>query len=226
MTDASPVTVIGAGGFGREALDVALSCGRPVHGVVDDTPTGTSLKKLERLGIPYLGGMSDWLPRARGRSFVVAVGAPAVRARLGRAAVRAGATATSLIHPTASIGSLVTIAAGAVVCANATVGSNTRAGRHLHVNPGAVIGHDVELGHHVSVNPRSALSGDVIVGDRALIGAGAVVLRGLSIGHDAVVGAAAAVTHDVPPGTTVVGVPARALVHTPPRRHTIPSGAS
>jgi sugar O-acyltransferase (sialic acid O-acetyltransferase NeuD family) len=226
MTDASPVTVIGAGGFGREALDVALSCGRPVHGVVDDAPTGTALRTLERLGVPFLGGMSDWLPTARGQSFVVAVGAPAVRSQLGLAAVRSGASATSLVHPSASIGSLVTLGAGAVVCAHVTVGSNVRAGRHLHVNPGAVIGHDVELGDHVSLNPRSALSGDVLVGDRALIGAGAVVLRGLSIGRDAVVGAAAAVTHDVPPGTTVVGVPARKLVHTPPCQHTSPSGAS
>ncbi|PZE61518.1 acetyltransferase [Curtobacterium sp. MCPF17_047] len=222
MTDASPVTVIGAGGFGRETLDIALACGRPLHGVVDDAPTGTALRTFERLGIRFLGGMSDWLPTARGRSFVVAVGAPAIRSRLDLTALRAGASATSLVHPSASIGSLVSLGTGAVVCANATVGSNVCAGRHLHVNPGAVIGHDVHLGDHVSVNPRSALSGDVLVGDRALIGAGAVVLQGLSIGPDAVVGAAAAVTRDVTAGTTVVGVPARTL----PRQHTIPSGAS
>lgn len=210
------VVVVGAGGFGRETLDVAEAVdsavgppAAPVIGVVDDAPSPVNLQRLAARGVPYLGTVQDWLGRGDGANFVVAVGDPRVRGALARRLQNAGRRPVSLVHPQAVLGSRVTLGPGAVVCAGAIVSTNVTLGAHVHVNPGAVLGHDTVLGDCVSVNPRAVVSGECRVEAGALLGAGSVVLQGLMVGAGAVVGAAACVVRDVPPAAVVKGVPAR-----------------
>lgn len=218
-----PVTIIGAGGQGREThavlaalarLDPRWSCA----GFLDDAvgPDGAGLDDdttaaLARLGVAVLGPIDQLVPGAR---HVIAVGDPSSRARIDGALAAAGCppeSAATLVDPGAVVGTDVAFGPGAVVQAGATATTHVRTGRHVHVNPGAVLSHDCRLGDHVSVSPGVVLAGGVVVGDRVLLGAGATVLPGRRIGDDAVVGAGAVVTDDVPGGVTVVGVPARPL---------------
>ncbi|RMH70826.1 MAG: acetyltransferase [Actinomyces sp.] len=218
-----PVTIIGAGGQGREThavlaalarLDPRWSCA----GFLDDAvgPGGPGLDDdtaaaLARLGVEVIGHVGELVP---GTPHVIAVGDPSSRARIDRALAAAGCppeSAVVLVDPSAVVGADVVFGPGAVVQAGATATTHVRTGRHVHVNPGAVLSHDCRLGDHVSVSPGVVLAGGVDVGDRVLLGAGATVLPGRRIGDDAVVGAGAVVTDDVPAGVTVVGVPARPL---------------
>lgn len=212
------VVVVGAGGFGREALDVldAMAAGsrRPelrVLGVADDAPSGVNLGRLADRGVPHLGGLDDLVRTVEPRRFVLGVGNPEVRRSLAGRLEQAGWEPLTLVHPNAVIGSMARIGAGGVVCAGVQLSTNVRLGRHVHLNPGSIIGHDARLGDWVSVNPGAVISGEVAVGSATLIGAGAVVLQGLSVGDRVVVGAAACVTRDVADGQTVVGVPARPM---------------
>jgi len=208
------LVVIGAGGFGRETLDVVEAINH-VHetyrliGVADDAPSDVFLERLAARGYRHLGSVDDWLASGAGDRYVVGVGTPATRAAI---VVHVGdrvSAAAALVHPAASVGSQFVARDGTVVCAHATISTNVRLGRHVHVNPAAIIGHDSTCADHVSINPGATLSGEVTVATRVLVGAGAVVLQGLTIGPDAIVGAAACVTHDVAPGAVVKGVPAR-----------------
>ena len=210
--------VLGAGGFARETLDVveALEMARPgsftVVGVLDDAPSPGARALLGDRGVEVVGSVESFLAGAvdiEHDAFVIAIGHPGARSRIAENAPAGAVPSVPLVHPTASLGSAVTLGAGTVVCAGAVLSTNVTVGPHGHVNPNATIGHDAQLGTAVSVNPSAVVSGAVVVGDAVLLGAASVVLQGLTIGAGAVVGAAACVTKDVAERTTVVGVPAR-----------------
>jgi sugar O-acyltransferase (sialic acid O-acetyltransferase NeuD family) len=212
------VVVIGASGFGREALDVVeamAAAGAPVAvvGVVDDGPSALNLERLADRGVPFLGTVEEWLAGGVGHvRYVLGIGDPAVRRRVVARLDEAGARPFTAIHPSATFGAVGTVADGVVVCAGATISTNVRLGRHIHVNPNATIGHDAVLGDFVSVNPAAVISGEVVVGAGTLVGAAATILQNLAIGEGVVVGAGAVVTKDVPHGVVVMGVPAREVV--------------
>lgn len=203
------VVVVGAGGMGREAVDVARAAGVRVVGVVDDAPSAIDLGRLARLHVPFLGPVDSWLVHAGTTPWVVGVGSPEVRRRLAGRLDGARGRPAVLVHPAATVGSDSHLGPGSVVCAGARVSTGVRAGRHAHVCPGATLGHDAELADFVSVNPGALVSGSVQIGEAVLVGAGAVVLQGLSVGPESVVGASACVVRDVAPGLVVRGVPAR-----------------
>jgi sugar O-acyltransferase (sialic acid O-acetyltransferase NeuD family) len=210
------LVVVGAGGFGRETLDAVQSAnavpgGRSwrVLGVLDDAPSPANLARLADRTVPYLGRVADWLERQPDAHYLLAVGSPAARSLLAGRFEAARLTPAMVVHPRATLGSLVRVGPGAVICAGVQVSTNVRIGAYVHLNPGAVIGHDTVLDDFVSVNPGAVVSGECRIAAKALIGANATVLQRLTVGAASTVGAAACVTRPVEPGVVVVGVPAR-----------------
>jgi len=212
--DERDLVVVGAGGFGREVIDVAEAINAVHHtwrvvGVVDDAPSEANLERLACRGVEFLGRTHEPLGWPDRVWYVVGVGSPRVRRMIAGRYDAAGLLAATLVHPVATLGSDVTLGAGTVVCAGARITTNIRLGRHVHVNPNVTIGHDTVVDDFVSLNPASSISGDCVVGEGTLVGVGAVVLNQLRIGAGATVGGAACVVRDVPSGTTVKGVPAK-----------------
>ncbi|MEU1971754.1 acetyltransferase [Microbacterium sp. NPDC019599] len=214
MTD--EIIVVGAGGFGRETLDVVEAINSEVTpppwtvlGVVDDAPSHAYIERLTRRGYVHLGGVRELLTSGDPSVFALGIGSPAIKRRIGAEFKDAGWKAATLVHPAAVVGSAAQLSPGTIICGGVQVSTNTTLGEHVHLNPGAIIGHDVEVGANVSINPGAIISGEVRIGESALVGAGAVVLQGLTIGARAVVGAGSVVTRDVEVGAVVKGVPAR-----------------
>lgn len=210
----TPLILIGAGGFGRETIDVVEAINSRgdepqwhLVGVADDSPSEVNLARLAVREIAYLGSIADLA--GENARFAVGIGSPSVRARIAQQLEERGLLPATLIHPDASVGSQVEIGAGSIVCAGARLTTNIRIGRHVHINPNATIGHDTELEDFVSLNPSVSISGDCLIGARTLAGVGSVVLNGLRVGSDVVIGGAACVVRDVPSGVIVKGVPAR-----------------
>jgi sugar O-acyltransferase (sialic acid O-acetyltransferase NeuD family) len=208
------LVVVGAGGHGRETLDVAERAGFEVIGVVSaDQPEDTL---LARRGSRWLGGI-DALITLGGRggadfgsvSYVLGIGDPAIRQRLDGELASASIPAATLVHPWANLGADVYLDDGVILAAGSHVTTNVVLGRHTHLNIGAIVSHDCRIGNWVSLSPGVAVNGNVTIGDGVFLGTGSVVTPGCTIGEGAVIGAGAVVTGDVPAGVTAVGTPAR-----------------
>lgn len=207
------LVIIGAGGFGRETIDVVKSINSEdptwdIIGVSDSAPSEINLTRLATLGVRHLGDLTS-LPQ--GVDVAVAIGNPSTRARVITDLSSGSHRFPSLIHPSATIGSEFSHGEGLIVLAGVSIGTNVALGNHVHLNSQAVLGHDARCGDFVSINPNATLSGECWVGDRTLLGANSTVLQQIHVGSDVTVGAAACVTHALPDYCTAVGVPARPL---------------
>ncbi|WP_239308374.1 acetyltransferase [Frankia sp. Cj3] len=207
------LVVVGAGGHGRELMDVveAVNAVRPTYellGVVDDGQP--DLNQLFRREVRHLGPVR--LLAEIDAEYVVGIGAPAIRRAVDSMATAWGRQAATLVHPRAVIGRDVLLGSGNVVCALASITTNVRTGRHVHLNIAATVAHDCRLGDYVTLSPGAHVSGTVTLEDDVTIGTGAMVIQGLTIGTGTTVGAGAAVIRSLPAGVVAVGVPARPRV--------------
>lgn len=206
------VVIVGAGGFGREVLDVieAMNAVRPQFdflGFLDDAPS--HLERLAARGVELLGGLDEVdLVDAH---YLVGIGDPATRRGVVERAEARGLRATSVVHPSVTSGARNEVGEGFVACAHASFTTNISMGRHVHLNLSSTVGHDCVLGDFVTVNPGANLSGSVVIGDGVTVGTGAAIIQGVTVGAGTVIGAGAVVTRDLPGGVVAMGCPARAI---------------
>jgi sugar O-acyltransferase (sialic acid O-acetyltransferase NeuD family) len=216
------LVIIGAGGHGREALDIvdALNERRPRWeplGFIVEEGFGAPGTIVN--GLPILGGF-DWLrEHAAEVETVSAVGAPELRLRLAEKARAAGARFCTLIHPSVTLTRHVSFGAGVVVAAGSALTNRIRLGDHVHVNLHCTISHDCVIEDFAYLAPGVRATGKVTLGEGCYVGAGAVIGDGRTVGAWSTVGAGAVVVADVPANSTVVGVPARVIKTRPAGWH-------
>jgi sugar O-acyltransferase (sialic acid O-acetyltransferase NeuD family) len=212
----TPLVIVGAGGFGREVLDLVrdIDAAAPTFdflGFLDDGHVEEHL--LGRLGARLLGPSSRLaeLPA----SYVVGIGAAEPRRRIDALARSWGRSAVTLRHPSATIGRDIDVGEGSVIAAGVSLTTHIVLGRHVHLNLHCTVGHDTVIEDYVTLFPGVHLGGGVVVEEGARLGLGCVVLPNTRIGRGAIVGAGAVVARDVAPDTTVMGTVARPTLRAP-----------
>lgn len=199
-------------GCGRQAIvlrDILSHVGATLTHVVSDAG------ETEFEGIPvsewnrFLKSVEREKPTLEG--FVIAIGGANGTPRLDRfhRMRNLGLRPLTLVHPTATLLSEVSIGEACQVLARSVLGVRVRLGNAVIVNTGAIVDHETVVGDGCHVAPGSVLLGRVSLGERVFIGANATVLPDLSICSDVIVGAGSVVVCDISQPGTYVGAPAR-----------------
>jgi len=148
------LVVVGAGGHGRELLNVidAMNGVNPIFDVVGVVNEGGDPGDiLARRGIPFLGG-HEALSTVAADAYALGLGSPDARRNVDLLASGEGLACVSLIHPTALLGSDLRLGPGFVAADYAQVTMNVSAGRHVHINIAANVSHDCELCDYVTLS--------------------------------------------------------------------------
>ncbi|REJ08904.1 acetyltransferase [Halobacillus trueperi] len=199
--------IIGASGHGKVIADIAKKSDEWEQILFIDDKS----EQAEMLGYQVVGKVKDAWEYINECAFVVGIGDNFIRQSLQEDLESKGATIASLVHPSAIIGTDVSIGMGTVVMAGVVINSGTCIGRGCIINTSSSIDHDNTIGNYVHVSPGSHLAGTVNVGKNTWMGIGSVVSNNVNITSDCKIGAGAVVIKEINSPGTYVGVPARKI---------------
>jgi sugar O-acyltransferase (sialic acid O-acetyltransferase NeuD family) len=206
------IIIIGAGGNSKVLIDTVLERVKndediKIIGILDDDP----LKK-EFQGFPVIGPVARISEYARDKDiwFINGIGSNEIRKSI---CLKYGETIQydNAVHPTAIIGSDVTIGSGSVVMAGAIINTGTKIGKQVIVNTGAILEHDNIIDDFAHIASGTVTAGNVRVGECSMLGTGTRVIQGIKIGSNVMIGAGATVIDDINDNCTAVGVPAKII---------------
>jgi sugar O-acyltransferase (sialic acid O-acetyltransferase NeuD family) len=184
------VAIVGAGGYGRVALDVLLACGLGdrVLGFYDDAHAALS---GEVRGVPILGdvGMLKSMLSVEPVHVVVAITDNGARLRVANSLRALGARFLTTLHPDAYLSGAAAVGDGCVLAAGAVVHPDAAVGSHCYVGPGAVVDRDAEVGAGTWISAGCVVGPGARVGARVILGQNSSVGRKAVVGGDAEVGA-------------------------------------
>jgi len=208
------VVIIGAGGMGREVLDVIDACNKvnrvyePLGFIVDIQFGAPGTMINER---PILGGF-DWLEHHVDDIYVICgVGGSHLRYQLIQRAESLNCRFINLIHPSVILSRQISIGEGNVITAGCILTNHIQIGNHVIVNLSCTIGHDASLQNFVTMGQGVHVSGNVTLGTGCYIGTGTNIVEKIHVGEWSIIGAGSAIIRNIPANTTVVGVPGRVI---------------
>lgn len=191
------VAIVGAGGYGRLALDVLIASGveQWVLGFYDDAHSVLSDKVR---GFPILGdiGMLKSILSIEPVHVIVAITDNRARLRVANSIRALGGQFISAVHPQAYVSDEAVVGDGCVIGAGATIHPDAAIGSHCFVGPSSVVDRDVQVGAGVWISPGAVVGPGAHVGARVVLGHNSSVGRKAAVGDDVEVDALQA----VPPG--------------------------
>lgn len=198
------LAIIGASGHGRVIADIAeLTEFYNEIVFLDDNPN------VELYEYRYYGKSDDFVHMLDEWDFFVAIGNQKIRKKITEKLEKNGAFIATLIHPSAVIGSRVTIKSGTVIMPGTVINTNVKIGRSVILNTSSSVDHDCVLGDFVHIAVGAHLCGTVSVGESTWIGAGATVSNNVDICSDCMLGAGTVVVKNIEIPGVYFGVPAK-----------------
>lgn len=208
------VAILGAGGFGREVLDILIAQNKiskkwKILGFIDEDP---KLKGKVLNGYPVLGSF-DWFSKTDQHkiSVVCAIGDNVSKKKVVDKAKNLGLKFANVIHPTVTMTEFVTLGEGVIICAGCILTNQITIRNHVIINLDVTIGHDAIIEDYCTLSPGVHISGKNKICEGANIGTGAVTIQGITIGRWSIVGAGAVAVQDIPDRVVAVGTPAKPI---------------
>lgn len=207
------IIIIGAGGNSKVIIDIIsdrktlLNEAIQILGFLDD-----DTRKKEWMSYPVLGSVVDLSNYTDNEDiyFINGIGDNSIRKKITLCQTLNIKYYTA-IHPSAIIGSCVTIGKGTVIMPGAIINAGTQIGDHAIINTGAIIEHDNSIDDYAHIASGAITAGNVCIGQGTLMGTGSKVIQGISIGNNSTIGAGSVVIKNIPPNSTAVGIPAKVI---------------
>jgi len=208
------VVIVGAGGFGREVLEMFKDHNRVsktwnILGFIDENK---ELHGKMVNGYPVLGGL-DWLRKHNSNDLgcVCAIGACETRKRVVEKLEEVGINFCNAIHPSVIMSEFVELGQDVIICAGSILTVNIRIGNHVHIDTNCTVAHDAVIGDYCRLNPGVRINGENHLGEGVYVGTGGTFIQKVSVGNWATIGAGAVVIDDIPERVVAVGVPAKVV---------------
>jgi sugar O-acyltransferase (sialic acid O-acetyltransferase NeuD family) len=195
------IYIIGAGGFGREVLNIYTDLGR------EEEVAGFLIENCDKRGTKINEKPLHDITLSSVK-LICAIGTP-LRKRLIEDTKNKGYNYDSVIHPSVIKSRWVVFGEGTIICAGNIFTSQIKVGDYSIVNLSCTIGHDVEIGKYTTISPGVNISGRVTIGDGCFIGTGVSIIEKITIGNQSYIGAGSVVANDIPPNVLALGVPAK-----------------
>ena len=188
------MAIVGAGGYGRLALDVLIASGFGawILGFYDDAHAALPDKVR---GFPVLGdiGVLKSMLSVEAVHVVVAITHNRARLRIANSIRALGAQFFTAVHPAAYVSEEAVVGDGSVVAAGAVVHPDAAVGSHCYLGPRAVVDRDAVVGAGAWVSAGAVVGTGARVGVRAVLGQNSSVGRKAVVGEDAEVAALSSV---------------------------------
>ena len=197
--------IVGAGGFGREAVwtleRINASQQQPVWNIIgfaDDDPAKAS-GNFE--GYPLLGSVETASKDHPGASVFIAIGDNAIRRKVYRQL--RGHDFPALIDPSAQVSPTTEFKHGTFIACEAVVSVGTEIGKFVIINARAGVGHDSTVGDFSNIAPGVSLSGHTAIGEDVMMGTNSCTAPGMTVGDGATVVCGTPVLKNVAAGATL-----------------------
>jgi sugar O-acyltransferase (sialic acid O-acetyltransferase NeuD family) len=188
------LAIVGAGGYGRLALDVLIASGFEawIIGFYDDAH---SVLPDKVRGFPVLGdiGVLKSMLSVEAVHAVVAITDNRARLRIANSIRALGARFFTAVHPVAYVSAEAAVGDGSVLAAGAVVHPDAAVGSHCYLGPRAVVDRDAVVGAGAWVSAGAVVGPGARVGVRAALGQNSSVGRKAVVGDNATVAALSSV---------------------------------
>src|SRR5690625_1842387 len=185
--------IIGAGGHGKVVADIAIKINRWKEiAFLDDKLNGQIIFGLNV--IDKIGKLNKYVDQY---DVVVGIGNNHTRQKIQYRLEKIDASIPVLSHPSAIIGTDVTVGKGTVIMGGVVINCSTFIGEGCVINTGATIDHDNQISDFVHISPGTHLAGSVYVGNNSWLGIGSIINNNIRITDHCNVGAGAVVTKNI-----------------------------
>jgi acetyltransferase EpsM len=203
-----PILIIGSGGHSRVVIDIAISIGFNIIGVIDINYNNNDEENI--FDFPVIGGVSkidNFDPIST--EIALAIGNTELRSDYFSNLQNSGYKIVSLISPLSHVSNHVQIGNGVLINTGAIINAGVTVNDNVIINTGAIIEHEVIIGKNTHVGPGVKIGGRVKIGNNSFVGIGSTIKDYINIGDNAQIGAGSVIIRDVESNTIVYGVPGK-----------------
>lgn len=199
--------IVGAGGFGREAL-AYVEDDNPLFHVKGFLDSRADALSATPRSVGIVGDPLTYQPQPND-VFMAALGDPQLRFKY-TAALRDvhNVDFATVVHPRANISRHTQLRRGCIIAPQVGISVDCQIGEFTCIQEYTVVGHDAQVGNWCQINSHCTIAGGARIGHFVTIHPNCVITNRAVIGDGAIVGPGSVVIGRIPAGITVLGNPA------------------